>query len=266
MKIASSRAYLLYVCAAVLIGCTQQNPSYQACGAQGCTESDLSSRTTDFAGGTPDSAGGTPDFAGGTPDLAARDGAVGRPDLSQPDLTPAPLSIAVTAPQIAECAGAGIITSAGAGIACGANFTSCDATLPAGSTVRLTATMFPGASLVRWTGDCAAAGASSTCMLSGSGPKTVGIDIAIEGLLTVSGSGGSLWQPAPPMAAGAQGFAVGTGACTAGKCCSLYTAGTQVRVDAGRVVNWTGPCTISGGGNRAMVCPVQVNSKVAVSF
>ncbi len=133
--------------------------------------------------------------------------------------------------------GQGQVTSAPAGIACGA---SCSATFDQGTLVTLTATPVAGSSFVGWEGDCA--GAATTCTLSMAAARAVTARFElVRYALAVTRSG------------------IGFGAVTSlpagidcgATCVATFDPGTLVTLTATPATGyafsgWTGPCAAAG--------------------
>lgn len=94
-----------------------------------------------------------------------RSGGLALPGGSTPPSTPSPApSPSVTYLLQVNSSGTGRVTSSTGGIDCGQGKTACSASLPADSTVVLTAMAGTNASLAGWSGDCN--GTSATCTIS----------------------------------------------------------------------------------------------------
>lgn len=169
-----------------------------------------------------------------------------------------PNAIAVT---VGAGSGSGSITSTPNGIACrvanGAASGTCTFPFASDSAVTLTATPDAGSSFSGWDGDCKAAGAASTCVVTPATALSAKVTFlstrATTTALTLStaGAGGGL-------VTSTQAGASGTISChriggqTAGATCSTqYATGTQVTLTAtpdvlSTFAGWSGACTSSG--------------------
>jgi len=153
-------------------------------------------------------------------------------------------SLAVTPPA------GGVIT--GARIACGGAAIKCGRIANPDTVLTLAATPDPGASLLRWTGACSAAGSSPTCDVTALGAKTVSAVFAYPVHVEVQGTGGGTISSSPP------GVACGA-TCTAsfrvGSTVSLTAEADSASVFAG----WSGGCA-----GTVPECAVTVSSATEV--
>ena len=131
--------------------------------------------------------------------------------------------------------GAGTVSSAPAGINCGAD---CTELYDSGDVIALTATPSAGSRFVQWTGACTGTGACNVTMTAA---QTVTAEFRETFVLTVtrSGSGTGTVASAPA--------GIGCGV----DCTETYDTGTDVTLTAtpnagSRFVQWTGACTGSG--------------------
>ena len=144
----------------------------------------------------------------------------------------------------------------GARIHCGGGSTTCDRLANPDTVVALSATPGPGATLLRWTGACSAAGASPTC------------DVPMRGTKEVSAVFGY------PVRVGRQGTGDGTITSTPVRldcgttCTAAFAAGSTVTLtatadSASTFTGWTGPSCGSGP-----VCSfsVSAHTDVAATF
>ena len=141
---------------------------------------------------------------------------------------------------------------AGARIACGSGATTCDRLANPDTVVSLTATPEPGATLLRWTGACSAAGAAPTCDVSMLGTKTVSAVFGYPVVVERQGSGSGIVTSSP---AGIE--------CDP-TCAAPFAVGSTVTLtasadSASAFAGWSGPCT-----GAAPVCTFPVSSPTEV--
>jgi uncharacterized repeat protein (TIGR02543 family) len=146
--------------------------------------------------------------------------------------------------------GSGTVTSAPAGISCGA---SCSASFDQNSSVTLTAAPAAGSSFAGWTGDCT--GASATCTLSLASARNVAATFTrITYALTVSKSGLGTVSSSPA------GIDCGT------TCSTSVVAGSSLTLTATpatgyNFAGWSGACA----GTTGSTCTVTVNAATSVT-
>jgi len=150
---------------------------------------------------------------------------------------------------VAPAAG-GTIT--GARIACGGAATKCTRLANPGTVITVAAAPHPGASLLRWTGACSAAGSSPTCDVTALGNKSVSAVFGYPVTVELNGSGGGVVSSSPTK------IRCGT------TCTASFAAGSTVdltaRADsASAFTGWAGRCT---GLNP--VCSITVSSPTRV--
>lgn len=149
--------------------------------------------------------------------------------------------------------GAGQVTSAPSGIACG---TVCSAEFAANTNVTLTATASAGSVFAGWGGACSASGATCTVLMSQAQAVTASFEPQTLMVLQVSKAG------------------TGTGTVTSSPagincgsdCVESYPPGALVTLSAkaasnARFVGWSGPCTVQRG--MCTVSMTQARSVVA---
>jgi len=148
-------------------------------------------------------------------------------------------------------AGAGSGTVTGNGINCGA---SCSATLPAGTSVTLTAAAANGSAFAGWSGCDSTSGAS--CSL------TLGSDRSVQA--TFNSSSGTNYVLTVAKAGSGSGTVTGTGIDCGATCSATLTSGTAVTLTAAAAsgstfVSWSGcdstsvtTCTLTLGANRTV--------------
>lgn len=159
------------------------------------------------------------------------------------DLAPAP-----SYPVTVALSGAGSVSSAPAGIDCGA---VCGASFATGSTVTLTATPRSGWSLAGWDGACTGAG---PCTLTIDGPKSVTATFAppsYQVSVAVAGSGTVVSAPG--------GIACGAECSGSFKSGSTVTLTAQAAAGAG-FVGWGGGCS-----GAAPTCELTLSTALAVT-
>jgi GH25 family lysozyme M1 (1,4-beta-N-acetylmuramidase) len=144
----------------------------------------------------------------------------------------------------------GVIT--GARIACGGAAVTCSRLANPDTVLTLAATPDPGASLLRWTGACSAAGSSPTCDVTALGAKTVSAVFGYPVHVEVQGSGGGTVSSSP---AGVECGATCTASFRVGSTVTL-TAGADSASD---FAGWSGGC-----GGIDPVCAVTVSSPITV--
>jgi GH25 family lysozyme M1 (1,4-beta-N-acetylmuramidase) len=147
-------------------------------------------------------------------------------------------------------AAGGIIT--GARIVCGGGAITCGRVANPDTVLTLAATPDPGASLLRWTGACSAAGSSPTCDVTALGAKTVSAVFTYPVHVEMQGSGAGTVSSAPA------GVDCGT------TCTASFPVGSTVDLTAGAdsasvFVGWGGGCTGLNSG-----CEVTLSSPVEV--
>lgn len=148
--------------------------------------------------------------------------------------------------------GAGSVTSAPVGIACG---TACSGSYAASATVVLTATPAAGSTFAGWSGACAGTGA--TCSVAMAQARKVGAAFAAAGTRTVSVTGG----------VGGTVTSVPGGVDCGTRCVASFAAGSAVtlvaRTQPGyRFAGWTGACT----GTQACDLALSANASVQAAF
>jgi len=144
----------------------------------------------------------------------------------------------------------GIVT--GARIACGGASVTCSRLANPDTVLTLAATPDPGASLLRWTGACKAAGSSPTCDVTALGAKTVSAVFGYPVHVEVQGSGGGIVSSSP---AGVECGATCTASFRVGSTVTL----TADADSASDFVGWSGGC-----GGIDPVCAVTVSSPITV--
>lgn len=147
-------------------------------------------------------------------------------------------------------AAAGVIT--GARIACGGAASACSRLANPDTVVTLAATPDPGASLLRWTGACNAAGSAPTCDVTMLGAKQVSAVFGYPVHVERQGSGDGTVSSTPA------GLDCGV------SCTASFPAGSTVTLSAEAdsasvFTGWSGGCT---GG--APVCSFPVSSPIDV--
>jgi len=140
----------------------------------------------------------------------------------------------------------------GARIDCGGGATTCTRLANPDTVVTLAATPDPGASLLRWTGACSAAGAAPTCDMPMLGAKTVSAVFGYPVEVERQGSGAGTVTSSPA------GLECGT------TCMAFFDAGATVTLtaeadSASTFAGWSGGC--SGAGP---VCSLAVSSPAGV--
>jgi uncharacterized repeat protein (TIGR02543 family) len=162
---------------------------------------------------------------------------------------PVLLSVSVT--------GGGTVT--GGGISCGNGATTCNASVPANSSVVLTATPASGATFTGWGGACS--GTATTCTVSmtsaksvsatfsGGTPSTFLLSVSVTGRGAVTGGG----------------ISCGNGATT---CSASVTANSSVVLTAtagagGKFTGWSGACT---GTTRTCTVTLNLAKTVTATF
>jgi hypothetical protein len=179
--------------------------------------------------------------------LAVTSGRVSDPSATVSAATPAPPSYAL---HVAPAgAGSGTISSAPAGIDCGA---TCDASFTPGTPVTLTATPSAGSAFAGWSGDCTGAGQCQVAM-SGDTAVTATFVPVYHLSVTKTGLGAGLVTSSPA------GISCGA------TCGSDLNAGTPVELTAAAGANsqfagWSG-----GGCAGTGACDVTMNAAVGVT-
>ena len=144
----------------------------------------------------------------------------------------------------------GTITSAR--IACGGVATKCDRLANPDTVITLAATPDPGASLLRWTGDCSDAGSSPTCDVIALGDKAVSAVFGYPVTVDLQGSGGGTVSSSPAR--------IDCGA----TCTASFAAGSTVDLtadadSASAFTGWSGGCA-----GLSSTCSVTVSSPTDV--
>jgi GH25 family lysozyme M1 (1,4-beta-N-acetylmuramidase) len=144
-------------------------------------------------------------------------------------------------------AAGGVLT--GARIACGGAATKCRRLANPGTVMTLAATPEPGASLMRWTGECSGAGSSPTCDLTALGAKSVSAVFGYPVHVDLQGTGGGTVSSTPAR------LDCGT------TCTASFAAGSTVSLtadadSASAFVGWSG----GGCGGAGSVCTTTVSS------
>ena len=149
-------------------------------------------------------------------------------------------------------AGSGTITSAPAGITCGA---SCSATYPGGSTVTLTATPAGGSTFTGWSGGgCSGTGACIVTLMATT-TVTAGFDLQPNNTLTVSkaGSGSGTVTSSPT------GISCGT------TCSWGYPTGTALTLTASPTAGSTFTGWSGGGCSGTGACTLTLTASTTVT-
>ena len=127
----------------------------------------------------------------------------------------------------------------GARIDCGGGSSTCSRLANPDTEVTLTATPDPGASLLRWAGDCSAAGASPTCDVPMRGTKEVSAVFGYPVQVERQGTGDGTVTSSPAR--------IDCGAtCTAAFAVGSTVALTATADSASTFTGWSGPCSGSG--------------------
>lgn len=155
--------------------------------------------------------------------------------------------------QVTPAAG-GVITSAR--IACGGGAPTCSRLANPDAVVALAATPDPGASLLRWTGACSAAGSSPTCDVTVLGAKQVSAVFGYPVHVERQGSGDGAVSSAP------------AGLDCGASCTALFAVGSTVTLtaeadSASVFTGWNGGCA---GGAPSCSFPVSSPIDVVASF
>ena len=144
----------------------------------------------------------------------------------------------------------GVIT--GARIDCGGGATTCGRLANPDTVLTLTATPDPGASLLRWTGACSAAGSSSTCDVNALGTKEVSAVFGYPVEVERQGTGGGAVSSTPAR--------IDCGAtCTASFAVGSTVTLTAEADSASVFTGWGGGCTGTGA-----VCSFPLSSPTDV--
>jgi len=146
-------------------------------------------------------------------------------------------------------AGSGTVTSAPAGIACGA---TCSALFASGTAVALTATPAAGFTFTGWSGGgCSGSG---TCTVVLNGATTVTATFALQTFtLTVSVAGSGTVTSAP------------AGISCSATCAASFTSGTWVTLTAVPAAGWTFTGWSGGGCTGAGTCAVTMTAATSVT-
>jgi uncharacterized repeat protein (TIGR02543 family) len=156
--------------------------------------------------------------------------------------------------------GQGTVTSAGGAVACGA---TCSATLDYGTSVTLTAAATLGSTFAGWSGACASAGNSMTCVVAMSQAQTatarfdqiyLGLSVSVTG----GGAGTVSSQPAGIDCGGA-----GHTSCTASVAYGAMVTLTPSPALGSHFVGWTGACS---GTSPSCTVTVTAAATVAAQF
>jgi GH25 family lysozyme M1 (1,4-beta-N-acetylmuramidase) len=137
-------------------------------------------------------------------------------------------------------------------IACGGVSTTCERLANADVVITLTAAPDPGATLIGWTGACAAAGVDPTCDVTALGAKTVSAVFGYPLHVGRAGSGGGTVTSSPG------------GIDCGGSCAAAFPVGSDVELTASPdsasvFTGWSGACT-----GAAPVCTVAVSEPTDV--
>ena len=143
-------------------------------------------------------------------------------------------------------------TITGARIGCGGAAIKCCRLANPGTVITLAATPHPGASLLRWTGECRDAGSSPTCDVTALGNKEVSAVFGYPLTVDLRGSGGGTVTSSPTR------IDCGT------TCTASFAAGSTVELTAARdsasaFTGWGGGCAGLGA-----VCSVTVSAPTDV--
>jgi lysozyme len=143
-------------------------------------------------------------------------------------------------------------TITGARIACGGAAIKCSRLANPETVITLAATPDPGASLLRWTGECSDAGSSPACDLNALGDKAVSVVFGYPVTVELQGSGGGTVSSSPAR------IDCGT------TCGASFAAGSTVDLtavpdSASDFTGWGGGCAGLG-----VVCSVTVSSPTDV--
>jgi GH25 family lysozyme M1 (1,4-beta-N-acetylmuramidase) len=144
----------------------------------------------------------------------------------------------------------------GAWIDCDGGATMCSRLANPDTVVTLAATPDPGATLLRWTGACSAAGAAPTCDVPMLGEKTVSAKFGYPVEVDDQGSGAGTVTSSP------QGLECGA------TCSALFAAGSTVTLtaeadSASTFAGWSGSCS---GSNPVCSFPVSSPAGVVATF
>ncbi|MFO0686241.1 MAG: InlB B-repeat-containing protein [Sandaracinus sp.] len=151
-----------------------------------------------------------------------------------------------------EGTGAGVVTSAPAGIDCGAGHTTCTTTVPHGTSVTLTAAPSTGSTFAGWSGACTG---TDPCVVTVDAATAVTATFTLESFpLTVvtAGSGAGIVSSSPA------GIDCGT------TCAASFDYGTMVTLTAAPGLGssfdgWSGACTGTG------TCTVSITAATTVT-
>jgi GH25 family lysozyme M1 (1,4-beta-N-acetylmuramidase) len=143
-------------------------------------------------------------------------------------------------------------TITGARISCGGVAVRCDRLANPDTVITLAATPDPGASLLRWTGECRDAGSSPTCDVTALGDREVSAVFGYPVTVDLQGSGGGTVTSSPAR------IDCGT------TCTASFAAGSTVELtaaadSASAFTGWSGGCAGLGA-----VCSVTVSSPMDV--
>jgi lysozyme len=151
-------------------------------------------------------------------------------------------------------AAGGAIT--GARIDCGGGASTCERLANPDTVLTLGATPDPGASLLRWTGACSAAGSSPTCVVNALGAKQVSAVFGYPVRVEQRGSGAGVVSSSPPR--------IDCGmSCTASFAVGSTVTLTAEADSASVFVGWSGGCT---GGSATCSFPVSAPKNVVATF
>ncbi len=143
-------------------------------------------------------------------------------------------------------------TITGARIACGGAAIKCSRLANPDTVITLAATPDPGASLLRWTGECSDAGSSPTCDVTALGDKTASAVFGYPVTVELQGSGGGTVSSSPAR--------IDCGA----TCTASFAAGSTIDLSAvadsaSAFTGWGGGC-----GGLSSTCSVTVSSPTDV--